>query len=222
MINIPESVKHYPAFPQYELHNLRTFLFSTNKKSYFKINCSALFQQSFLFPPELILCRPPLPLSSCTTLLQRERERKARLLSVGHWVCSVKSHYNPRGVVSSLCGSTHKDGSILCQCLYYNINKDGWWTYSWTICQRKGSVYWFTIWFHYNVFISLFLPLRFSLSRDAGRDVRSEGRCVTIATSWLTGRIVPFYRPTGCHQQLQPVSCDHFLLLLMQREETPL
>lgn len=162
----------------------------------------------------------PSPPSSCTTVLQRERERRARLLSVGHSVRSVKSHYSPRSVVSSLCGSTHKDGSLLCQCLYYNINKDGWLTSSWTICLevctdlQSGSVI--------MCLFLYFLPLRFSQSRDAGRDVSSEGRCVTIATSWLTGRIVPFSWATGCQQQLKPVSCDHFLLLLMQREETPL
>lgn len=73
----------------------------------------------------------PLP---AAPLCCREKERRARLLSVGHSVRSVKSHYSPRSVVSSLCGSTHKDGSILCQCRYYNINKDGLLTYSWTIC----------------------------------------------------------------------------------------
>lgn len=100
----------------------------------------------FLFPPELILCRPPLPLPSCTTLLQRERERKARLLSVGHRVCAINSHHKPRGVASSLWGSMHQDGSVFCQFLYHYINKDGWSTYCWTsICLLSG--YWFTLWF---------------------------------------------------------------------------
>uniref|UniRef100_A0A3P8T2V2 Protocadherin 2 gamma 28 n=1 Tax=Amphiprion percula TaxID=161767 RepID=A0A3P8T2V2_AMPPE len=34
------------------------------------------FPAVFLFPPDLILCIPPLPLSSCTTLLQRKKDRE--------------------------------------------------------------------------------------------------------------------------------------------------
>lgn len=40
----------------------------------------------FLFPPDLIFCIPPLPLSSCTTLLQREKETERK----GQGDCSVQ------------------------------------------------------------------------------------------------------------------------------------
>lgn len=56
----------------------------------------------------------PSPHPAAPLCCREKKERKASLLSVGQCVCSIKSHHKPHGVLSSLCGSTHKDGAISC------------------------------------------------------------------------------------------------------------
>lgn len=52
----------------------------------------------------------------------------------------------------------------------------------------------------------------------------TEVGCVTIATSWLTGRTVPlFFESQGDQQWIQPLSCDGSVyLLILGGQETPL
>lgn len=74
------------------------------------------------------------------------------------------------------------------------------------------------------VFVALFFipPLPVHMMQGGMR--ATEVGCVTIATSWLTGRTVPlFFESQGDQQQIQPLSCDGSVyLLILGGQETPL